>query len=279
MTSTNSTGQPFYINWLKNTFSRVISSSGKVPKHVAFIMDGNRRFAKRNNMEVREGHMAGFLSMNKVLELCYECGVTTATVFAFSVENFKRSAFEVNSLMELAKDRIKQITNHSDLAEKFGIRVVIVGDKSLLPDDVLQEVKRAEDATRNNNKALLNICIPYSGRGEILDAMKGAISEIEDGSLETPTEIDEDILNQHMCSTGSQSVDLLIRTSKVSRLSDFLIWQVSKKGVVIEFLECLWPEFGPVTMAWILIKFAFRKTYENLADGDYEATDEDRKMK
>ncbi|AAS52687.1 AER003Cp [Eremothecium gossypii ATCC 10895] len=262
------TQNSWLISRLKDVFVSVLRSSGRVPKHVGFIMDGNRRYAKKHNIEVREGHSAGFMSMNKVLELCYESGVTTATVFAFSVDNFRRSAFEVDSLMELAKERVMQITQHGELAEQYGIHVRIIGDRSLLPADVQEEMARAEKATEANTRAVLNVCIPYTARGEILHAMKGTIADAQsDGAPITEADLDA-----HMYTGGLPPLDLLIRTSGVSRLSDFLLWQVCQKGVVIELLSCLWPDFGPLTMAWILLRYAFKKSDE-FSGGDEDVAD------
>ncbi|AET40061.1 ditrans,polycis-polyprenyl diphosphate synthase Ecym_5299 [Eremothecium cymbalariae DBVPG len=266
------------LEYLKNTFSRTIRASGKVPQHVAFIMDGNRRYARRHNIEVREGHSAGFVSMNKVLELCYASGVKTATVFAFSVENFKRSAFEINSLMELAKERVIQITEHGELASKYGIRICIIGDRSLLPTDLQEEMERAEKITEKNTRAVLNVCIPYTGRGEILHSIKSTVADAQNDGLLQDNEVNDTALDAHMYTAHLPSLDLLIRTSGVSRLSDFLLWQVCQKGVIIELLDCLWPEFGPFTMAWILLKFAFRKSFESQDDSDFdEGNDDDKK--
>ncbi|CAI7041240.1 BEM_collapsed_G0002110.mRNA.1.CDS.1 [Saccharomyces cerevisiae] len=132
-------------------------------------MDGNRRFARKKEMDVKEGHEAGFVSMCRILELCYEAGVDTATVFAFfQFENFKRSSREVESLMTLARERIRQITERGELACKYGVRIKIIGDLSLLDKSLLEDVRVAVETTKNNKRATLNICFPYTGREEIL---------------------------------------------------------------------------------------------------------------
>lgn len=260
---------------VKNTFARIIASSDRVPQHVAFIMDGNRRYAKRHHIEVKEGHNAGFLSMSKVLELCYETGVKTATVYAFSIENFKRSSFEVNWLMDLARERIRQIVQNGEMAEKYGIRIRVIGDRSLLPKDVIDEIERAESITRDNTRAVLNVCFPYTGREEIIHSVKAVISQVQ--NQDYPAEaIDERKIDDNLYTAGLPPVELLIRTSGITRLSDFLIWQLSKKGVVIEFLDCLWPEFGPIKMAWILLKFAFGKTFSTKEHHLEEYDEEDQ---
>lgn len=262
-------GHSFVLKWTKNIFSRTLRASNCVPRHVGFIMDGNRRFARKKEMDVKEGHEAGFVSMSRILELCYEAGVDTATVFAFSIENFKRSSREVESLMTLARERIRQITERGELACKYGVRIKIIGDLSLLDKSLLEDVRVAVETTKNNKRATLNICFPYTGREEILHAMKETIDQHKKGAA-----IGESTLESHLYTAGVPPLDLLIRTSGVSRLSDFLIWQASSKGVRIELLDCLWPEFGPIRMAWILLKFSFHKSFLNkeyrLEEGDYD---------
>lgn len=254
-------GSSFIESWVKNIFSRTIKVSGKAPKHVGFIMDGNRRFAKKNEIEVKEGHEAGFFSMSKILELLYESGVEVATVYAFSIENFKRSSKEIDNLMELAKDRIKQISEHGELAQKYGIKIKVIGDLSLLKPDVYKEMQLAMKTTENNTRAILNICFPYTGREEILHSMKTVIENTKDEN-----EITEELIEKNLYTGDQPPLDLLIRTSGVHRLSDFMIWQASNKGVVIELLDCLWPEFTPFKMAWILLKFIFKNTFFNIND-------------
>lgn len=249
-------GYHFALSFLKNVFSRALNTSNNVPAHVGFIMDGNRRWARKQDMEVKEGHEAGFHSMSRILELCYEAGVHTVTVFAFSIENFNRTQYEVDSLMELAQRRIRQISENGDLTDKYGIRVRVIGDISLLSKEVLDDIHKATARTKHNTRATLNICFPYTGREEIVHSMKDIISQ----GIET-NQIFENSIESHLYTGNLPPLDLLIRTSGVSRLSDFMIWQTADKGVTIEFLDTLWPEFGPVRMGWILLKFAFRKSY------------------
>ncbi|SCU80470.1 LAME_0B03312g1_1 [Lachancea meyersii CBS 8951] len=269
MSDTNSfPGLPQVFNFFKNLFSHVLRTSNNVPQHIGLIMDGNRRWAKRKHVEIKEGHNAGFHSMSRALELCYEAGVSTATVFAFSIENFKRSAAEVDSLMNLARSGIRQVVQNGEMAEKFGVKIKVIGDRRLLPDDVLQEIETAEEITKNNTRAVLNICFPYTGRDELIHSIKANIDSMSSGQLEA-SDIDENQIDKYLYTAESPPVDLLIRTSGVTRLSDFLLWQASRRGVVIEFLDCLWPDFGSRQMAWILLKFAFNRSYR-ASDLDFE---------
>lgn len=257
--------------WIKNQFCNVLRVSNSVPRHVGFVMDGNRRYARKMEIEIKEGHEAGYLSMSRVLELCYQAGVETATVFAFSIENFKRSSLEVDNLMQLARERIRQLADKGELAEKYGIRVRVIGDLKLLPKDVYKEIRRTTDLTKNNTRATLNICFPYTGREEIFHSVTEVISD------EVPSEdISESLLEKHLYTGDLAPLDLLVRTSGVSRLSDFMLWQSSNRGVVIELTDRLWPEFGPMNMAWILLKFAFRRSFsvEHKLNDEVEDDDE-----
>lgn len=230
-------------------------------------MDGNRRYARKNDIEIKEGHEAGFSSMSQVLELCYEAGVNTATVFAFSIENFKRSPSEVDHLMRLAREKIRQIAEHGELAERYGVRVKVIGDLTRLPKGVYEDVIETTEMTKNNTRATLNICFPYTSREEMLHSIRTLV----EGNIKSE-DIDEASLENNLYTGGDPPLELLVRTSGVTRLSDFLLWQVSQKGVVIELFDCLWPEFGPLRMAWVLLKFAFRKSF---SDKEHQLEDDD----
>lgn len=226
-------------------------------------MDGNRRYARRNHLQVKEGHEAGFFTMSKILELCYESGVECATVYAFSIENFKRSPHEVDALMKLAKDRIRQIVASGEMAEKYGIKVRIIGDLSLLDKELRDDMNNAMEITKNNKRAVLNICFPYTGREEIVHSMQNVVELAQANSDDPKFIIDEQLINANLYTGDQPPLDLLIRTSGMVRLSDFMVWQVSNKGVAIELIDCLWPDFGPLRMAWILLKFVFQKSFSN----------------
>lgn len=256
MANNKPSNQSWCQNALKNLCSRTLSVSNCVPKHIGFVMDGNRRYAKRENIEVKEGHEAGFVSMSQILEVSYEAGVKAVTVFAFSIENFKRSSYEVDALMTLAKERIRQLANHGELAEKYGVKVNVIGDLSLLDDSLMRDINYTMKITERNSRCVLNVCLPYTGRHEILSAMKSTIA-----SGIPSDEIDENYIESNLFTAGQPPLDLLIRTSGVSRLSDFMLWQVSRKDVVIELVDCLWPELGPIRMTWILLKYTFNKYF------------------
>ncbi|TDZ58461.1 Dehydrodolichyl diphosphate synthase complex subunit [Colletotrichum trifolii] len=150
---------------------------GPVPQHVAFEMDGNRRYARGRRMETIEGHHHGFEALARVLEICYKCGVKVVTVYAFSIENFNRPQYEVDGLMQLAKVKLEQLTQHGDLLDRYGAAVRVLGQKDLIRQDVLDVVDRAVNMTRNNKRHVLNICFPYTSREEMTTAIRSTVGE------------------------------------------------------------------------------------------------------
>ncbi|KAH8594801.1 Decaprenyl diphosphate synthase-like protein [Bisporella sp. PMI_857] len=293
---------------------------GPIPQHVAFVMDGNRRFARSHKIETVEGHNLGFEALAKILEVCYKSGVRVVTVYAFSIENFKRSKYEVDALMEMAKLKITQLSQHGDLLDRYGASVRVLGQRDLVKEDVLVAIDRAVDMTKNNGDAVLNICFPYTSRDEIVTAIKSTIedfskplttqvrpfsqtritqkirsrnfsssphaslrassptpssvSDIDDSVSSTttlypesppsdsregsvypdPETITANTIDDHLFTAGDPPLDLLIRTSGVKRLSDFMLWQCHENTELV-FLDCLWPEFDlwhfmPVLIEW-----------------------------
>lgn len=241
-----------------------ICRTGPVPRHVGVIMDGNRRYAKTHKIELKEGHNLGFDSMASILELLYESGVEQATVYAFSIENFKRLQFEVDWLMDLAKSKLQQMSQHGELCERYGIRIRVFGNKALLPLDVLQILEDTENATRKNTRAVLNVCIPYTSRDEMVHAIKSvALSSLE--NLQMP--IDESTVEHFLYTADLPPLDLLIRTSGTRRLSDFLLWQCVPLSCAVVFSEKLWPEFLPWDMTKILLTWSFNTYWYGLGSG------------
>lgn len=234
--------------WLVTFLARVLSTSS-LPRHVAFIMDGNRTYAKRRHWESKEGHSAGFDAMASVLETCYKSGVKTATVFGFSLENFKRPQKELNSLMELAKWKMEQVISNGDLCEKYGVRIKILGDMSYLRDDVVEVFKKTEEMTKHNKEAVLNVCWAYTSRHDITMGIRKAASE---NSPHLKLSTDDD-----------PPLDLVVRTSGVKRLSDFLLWETTSPNCTIEMIDTLWPEFTGFHMLWILFKWSYNNRNNN----------------
>ncbi|KAJ8096708.1 putative undecaprenyl diphosphate synthase-domain-containing protein [Lipomyces tetrasporus] len=249
----------YLIAWAQEIFMSVLKT-GPVPQHVAFVMDGNRRFARRRKLEVREGHSAGFESLAHILEMCYQVGIKVVTVYAFSIENFKRPTVEVDALMEIARTKLLQIIHHGDLADRFGISIRVLGQRNMIPADVLAAIDKSTEMTKGNTTAILNICFPYTSRDDIATSMREVVTLSEKHELE-PETIDEGMLEQHMYTKDCPPLDILVRTSGVERLSDFMLWQ-SHQDCTVEFVDCLWPEFEPWRFGLILLKWSRNKAIE-----------------
>ncbi|KAL6935652.1 hypothetical protein ACO0R3_000704 [Hanseniaspora guilliermondii] len=263
---------------LKFLLTSLIKVSKSRPSHVSFIMDGNRRFAKNKNIKVEQSHDIGFLTMCKILNLLYDCGVTTVTVFAFSIENFSRSRTEIDNLMLLAKKRLIQLTDNTDMCNKFGVRVKVLGDIKLLDEELQEMVRYIESETSQNHTSLLNVCFPYTGRWEIYSSMKQAIIDYKADKI---NDITIDTMDEYIYNHGNKAtppvdwskvgpLDLLIRTSGVYRLSDYQLWQVDSSDKRVnddqqvhanrmhfEFLNVLWPDLTIWKVIWILIFYCY----------------------
>lgn len=313
---------------------------GPIPQHVAFVMDGNRRYARARKLETVEGHHLGFEALARILEVCYKSGVKHVTIYAFSIENFKRSRYEVDGLMDMAKTKLLQMSQHGELLDRYRAAVRILGDRSLVREDVLEQIDKAVNMTKHNDQAVLNVCFPYTSREEMTRAIRDTVQEYSEplervgekgkfsesrvlrnlrtrqlaslpeeaefregaGSDGESTELSEQDLDtssmlQPASSQTSHSpspvlqpsadlngltrktsqlpdpetitaetitkntytypappLDLLVRTSGVRRLSDFMLWQCHE-DTEIRFLDILWPEFDlwhflPVLVEW-----------------------------
>lgn len=241
-----------------------VCKTGPIPRHVGVIMDGNRRYAKTHQIEMKEGHNLGFDSMASVLELLYESGVACATVYAFSIENFKRLRYEVEWLMDLAKSKLYQMSQHGELCDQYGIRIKILGNVSLLPADVQKILQDTQTSTAHNSRAVLNVCFPYTSRDEIAHSIRGVVQ----ASMDDPDMvIDENAMEQHLYTAEAPPLDLLIRTSGTNRLSDFLLWQSVPSTCAIVFSDKLWPEFLPWDMTKILLSWSFNTYWYGHGNG------------
>ena len=215
----------------------------KMPKHVAIIMDGNRRYSKlQGNIDVVKGHKIGVDTLEKVLDWSIELGIEIITAYAFSTENFNRSQHEVEGLMNLFIVNFKRLVDHEKI-HKNEVRVNVVGRTELLPESVRQAIEEAEKATAKYNKRFLNLAIGYDGRLEIIDSFKKIINDVQSGKI-TVDDVDENLVSQNLYTGGIDDPNLIIRTSGEERLSGFLLWQSSYSELY--FCETLWPELRKV---------------------------------
>ncbi|NYT18585.1 MAG: di-trans,poly-cis-decaprenylcistransferase [Methanobacteriales archaeon] len=214
-----------------------------MPKHVAIIMDGNRRFTRvQGNIDTIEGHKKGVDTLERVLDWCIDLGIEIVTVYAFSTENFNRPPHEVQGLMQLFKKNFEEITSNQKI-HKNKVQVRAVGKLELLPEDVRAAIKKAEESTALYDQRRFNIAIGYDGRMEIVDAIKKIVNEVEAGQLAVD-DIDENIVNRNLYTAGMEDPNLIIRTSGEERLSGFLLWQSSYSELY--FSNSLWPALRKV---------------------------------
>lgn len=215
----------------------------KMPKHVAIIMDGNRRYSKlQGNMSAIEGHKRGVDTLENVLEWCIDLGINIVTVYAFSTENFKRSEKEVEDLMNLFVKSFLSISTNKKI-HKNEVKLKAVGRLDLFPEEVRDAIKDAEKSTEKYDKRQINIAMGYDGRVEIVDAFKKIAKLVEEGKVK-PEDIDEKMINDNLYTAGLEDPNLVIRTSGEERLSGFLLWQSSYSELY--FTDSLWPELRKV---------------------------------
>ena len=213
---------------------------GEIPEHIAIIMDGNGRWAKKRAMPRIAGHHEGMKVVRQTTKLANELGVKALTLYAFSTENWKRPKLEVDFLMKLPEEFLG--TYLPELVEE-NVRVRLTGDREGLPPHTIRAVEKAIRDTENNDGLILNFALNYGGRAEIVRAAKRIAEEAKKGTLNTE-EIDEKLFSDYLMTEALQDPDLLIRTSGEIRLSNFMLWQLAYSEFL--FTDVLWPDFKDV---------------------------------
>ena len=211
--------------------------TAKMPRHIAIILDGNGRWAKKNGKLRQQGHKAGADNVETIGDAMIEYGIPYLTVYAFSTENWKRSEEEVSYLMGLMKRYLMH--NKKDALRK-GIRIRVIGDKERLSDDLQQLINEIERDTATMDKLNLTFAINYGGRDEITRAVRKVMDDVQSGKL-SPKDMDEALFATYLDTNDLPDPDLMIRTSKEERISNFLLWQLAYSEFY--FTEKLWPEF------------------------------------
>ena len=209
-----------------------------LPEHIAIIMDGNRRWAKEKNLEVKQGHYAGADNLAKIAQYANKIGIKYMTVYAFSTENWKRSENEVKALMMILKNYIEKLLERTSANN---IKINILGDISRLEIGLQNSINKIIDKTKNNTGLTLNIAFNYGGRAEILRATKQIAEEVHEGKLDLE-KIDEKCIENHLYTKGQPDPDILIRTSGEIRISNFLLWQLAYTEFI--FIDKYWPDFN-----------------------------------
>ena len=261
--------------WMSTLLRRVatsIVSTSPVPNHVAFIMDGNRRYAETHHLRTIQGHSFGYQRLIQALEWCLDLGISCVSVYAFSVDNFKRSEEEVATLMQLAEEKLEYMLQEHDVLKRHGVQVRVVGDLSLAPPGVQHAAHNVMEATKHHSNAILNICFAYTyveeytniylytyihthilfsnncrSSEELQQAMDTFLLENNDSSSTTHSYLD------HMYTRGCPPVDIVIRTSGERRLSDFLLLQ--SRHAFLVFSSVLWPDFGFLDLLTAIMQY------------------------
>jgi undecaprenyl diphosphate synthase len=217
----------------------------KIPCHVGIIMDGNGRWAKERGLNRSKGHEAGYKTLKTTAKYILDSGVKVLSVFAFSTENFNRPKEEVDFLMNLF---IKGFKKDSAFFNKENIKVVFSGRKEPLKKDVIEAMEYLSESTKNNTKGILNICLNYGGRSEIVDAVNHIIKD-------NLKEVDEEVINSYLYNK-LPDIDLLIRTSGEVRISNFMLWQLSYAELY--FPKCYFPDFNQEEFDKALLEYTKR---------------------
>lgn len=211
--------------------------SGPLPRHLAIIMDGNRRFAFDHGLLVEEGHVRGKDKLEELLNWCLEIGIRILTVYALSTENLNRPPNELESLMDLFAESFRQIAV-DERVHKNRIRVQALGNIAALRPDVQEAIRTAEEATKEYRDYRYNVAIAYGGREEIVDAIRRLAQKVADGSLK-PEAINSQLVSEHMYTADLPDPDLVFRTSGEERISNFLLWQTAYAELY--FSDVMWP--------------------------------------
>ena len=219
-----------------------------VPRHVAIIADGNRRWARERGLPVLAGHIQGIEAIRPIVRRARDAGVQTLSVYTFSTENWARPEDEVSGLFGLIDGAVRQYTDEL-IAE--GVRVRVIGRLHEAPSDVQRSIRAAQDRTAGGTRMTLNICFNYSGRAEIVDAARAMVAARAD-----PNAIDEAHFAEHLYTSGQPDVDLLIRTGGDQRTSNFLLWQAAYAELI--FCAKFWPDFDESDFDAALADYARR---------------------
>ena len=255
---------------IKNEISRVIANTayqtyekrllkevmeGEVPKHVAIIMDGNRRFAEEIGLATTDGHAKGKDKLEEMMQWCLDLGIKILTVYAFSTENLKRDPEEVEYLMSMFEENFYKLGDDKRLHDN-GIRVTVLGQRELLPEKVREAIAYAEEKTANYHNYFYNIALAYGSRQEIVQAIKVIAQKVKDGEMKVE-DIDEEAFSNYLYTAPFPDPDLILRTSGEERVSNFLLWQIAYSELY--FTDVYWPGFRKVDFLRAIRSYQLRQ--------------------
>ncbi|PKL89147.1 MAG: di-trans,poly-cis-decaprenylcistransferase [Ignavibacteriae bacterium HGW-Ignavibacteriae-2] len=218
-----------------------VKELGNIPKHIAIIMDGNGRWARKRGLPRVAGHQQGIVTVREIVETCTTLGVQYLTLYTFSTENWKRPKFEVSTLMRLI---VKSLRDETDELNANNIRLTTIGNIDILPQLVKDELNDAFERTKNNKRMVLNLALSYSGRWEITEAIKKIAHDVKNGL--DADQITEETISSYLTTANMPDPDLLIRSGGELRISNFLLWQIAYSEIFVT--EILWPDFNYNTL-------------------------------
>ena len=242
-----------------------MTAPGGKPQHIAIVMDGNGRWAKKRFLPRVAGHKQGVDALHECVKACAERGVKVLTVFAFSSENWERPADEVSGLMVLLA---KALTREVAQLSKDGIQIHFIGERDSLSDSLKRGFEQAENATAHNLKLIFNICFNYGGRWDIAQAAQKLAQQVADGQLDAAS-VDESTLDSYTCLANLPPLDLLIRTGGEVRISNFLLWQCAYAELY--FSDKLWPDFDGDELKKAIANFYERQRRFGMTSDQIEA--------
>ena len=224
--------------WKKKDTENIPEAALTLPEHIAFIMDGNGRWAKKRGLPRKFGHREGAKTFKKITRYCKDIGVRNVSFYAFSTENWKRPKDEVDAIIELFREYIVDVRNY--IGED--VRVLFLGDKTIFDDDLQKKINDLEEDTKDRREMTMLLAINYGGRDDIVHAAKILAQKVRDGEI-NPEDITEDMFTPNLYTLDVPDVDLMIRPSGEQRTSNFLIWQSAYAELY--FTDILWPDFTP----------------------------------
>ena len=241
----------------------------RLPAHIAIIMDGNGRWAQQRNLPRLMGHKAGINSVRTVVEACAQLGVETLTLYAFSVENWKRPHHEIEGLWRLLRYYLRRELPN---LMRNDIQLKVIGRLSSLPPSVLEELQAAMSATGRNQGMRLNLAINYGGRTELVDAVNAILEDARRTNRLDRLEVTEQDISRHLYTADIKDPDLLIRTSGEMRVSNFLLWQIAYSELYVT--ETLWPDFNRLELLQAILEYQHRdRRFGSIANDSHAGAD------
>ena len=239
----------------------------RLPQHIAVIMDGNGRWARKRHLPRVAGHRAGVQSARTIIETCARLQIPALTLYAFSMENWRRPKAEIDFLMRLLRDYLRR---ELPVIQRNNIRLLIIGRPDQLPEAVRNDVERAMAQTAENTGMKLAVALNYGGRAEIVDAFNRILDQARRNGLASAV-VDEEMISQNLYTAGLPDPDLLIRTSGEMRVSNFLLWQIAYAEIYVT--ETLWPDFTRAQLYEALLDFQKReRRYGGLTESRQKIT-------